>query len=113
MQPNSNIDGLPGTTRSLQSQGLASGLERSDSASQPKGMHLSQRIKRLLRVLFRRFPGVVQFARVGLWYLSSYFPRLVTSRLFRRVPRYPLLRGCVNLASPCSATSESERRGSD
>ena len=29
---------------------------------------------------------MVQGARVGLWYLSSYFPRLVTSRLVKRTP---------------------------
>ena len=86
MQPNSNIDGLPGTTRSLQSQGLASGTSGVPTPRQPKGMHLSQRIKRLSARLVPAIPGSGSIRPSRVVVLSSYFPRLVTSRLFRRVP---------------------------
>jgi hypothetical protein len=101
-------------------------LERSDPVSrQLKGMDLSQRIKRLLRVLLRRFPALVQVARIGLWYLSSYLPRLVASRLVRRVPqvRYfgaalssshlAVLLQDVNAAAPTRVCRVMTKHGSD
>jgi hypothetical protein len=126
--PYSNIDKLFGKPRPLQSQGLASSPSIEDScvaSPQVKGMDLSQRTKSLLRVLLRRFPGLVQFARIGLWYLSSYFPRLVASRVVRRVPevRYfgaalssshlAMLLQNVNAAAPTRVCRVMTKHGSD
>jgi hypothetical protein len=46
-------------------------------------------IKRLLRPLVRRTfsPRMLQFVRFRWWYLSSYFPRLVTSWFVKRTPK--------------------------
>jgi SAM-dependent methyltransferase len=50
---------------------------------------LNKRVKRLLRPLVWRIlsPRMVQTLRFWCWYLCSYFPRLVTSRLVRRSPQ--------------------------
>ena len=55
-----------------------------------KAIELNQHtIKRLLRPLVRRTlsPRKVQFLRFRWWYLSSYFPRLVTSWFVKRTPQ--------------------------
>lgn len=48
-----------------------------------------KRVKRLLRPLVRRFlsPRSVQVLRFRWWCLSSYFPRLLSSRVVRRAPQ--------------------------
>jgi len=55
-----------------------------------KAIELKQyTIKRALAPMVRRTlsPRIVQFVRVRWWYLSSYFPRLVTSWFFKRTPQ--------------------------
>src|SRR6516162_205276 len=63
--------------------------------------------KRRLGVLLRPVlpPRVVQSIRYRLWYLSSYFPRLVTSRFVKRAPK---VRGFGAAHTPSPLTKQLE-----
>ena len=63
--------------------------------------------KRRLGVLLRPVlpPRVVQSIRYRLWYLSSYFPRLVTSRFVKRAPK---VRGFGAAQTPSPLTKQLE-----
>lgn len=86
-----------------------------------------KRVKRLLRPFVGRFlsPRTVQVLRFRWWYLSSYFPRLLSSWLVRRVPQ---VRGFgaapvqanlmnqfhkVNISAPTEVCRVMSRCGSD